>query len=215
MTTNTISPRVQKAIDIYLDAINNGTLAKGSSAACAVGNLTAAALGATITRREGLKSPIRALLPIFSENNSFFSKEHKRVEFDSSIEESAYWTFLFFTDNNNVQRINYDPKTECICGQCAITFSEKYIEARKQAIEIIGKTDFTMEELMQIEYVFETNTQIHCQDYPMYSPEEIRADQIKGLNAVVSLMLSFDEIDNSNERVHEIFTEKAELIPLF
>jgi hypothetical protein len=31
--------RIQKAIDIFLDAINNNTLAKGTCVACAVGNL--------------------------------------------------------------------------------------------------------------------------------------------------------------------------------
>ena len=36
-----MTPRIQKAIDIFLDAINQGTLAKGSCAACAVGNLVA------------------------------------------------------------------------------------------------------------------------------------------------------------------------------
>ncbi len=37
--------RVEKAIDIFLDALNNGTLAAGTCAACAVGNLVAAGIG--------------------------------------------------------------------------------------------------------------------------------------------------------------------------
>lgn len=37
-----MTQRVQKAIDIFLDAINNGTLAKGSCTRCAVGNLVRA-----------------------------------------------------------------------------------------------------------------------------------------------------------------------------
>lgn len=44
-----MTPRVQRAIDIFLDAINNGTLAKGSCVACAVGNLVAAGMNGIIT----------------------------------------------------------------------------------------------------------------------------------------------------------------------
>lgn len=40
-----MTPRIQKAIDIFLDAINEGTLAKGTCLACACGNLVAKSLG--------------------------------------------------------------------------------------------------------------------------------------------------------------------------
>lgn len=43
-----ITPRVSRAIDTFLDAINNGTLVKGTCVACAVGNLVAKGMGATI-----------------------------------------------------------------------------------------------------------------------------------------------------------------------
>lgn len=36
-----MTERIQEAIDVFLDAINNGTLAKGDCSACAVGNLLA------------------------------------------------------------------------------------------------------------------------------------------------------------------------------
>ena len=39
-----MTERIKKAIDIFLDAINNGTLAKGTCIACAVGNLVADAI---------------------------------------------------------------------------------------------------------------------------------------------------------------------------
>lgn len=40
--------RIEKAINIFLDAINKGVLAKGSCGACAVGNLVASGLGGTV-----------------------------------------------------------------------------------------------------------------------------------------------------------------------
>lgn len=40
--------RIEKAINIFLDAINKGVLAKGSCKACAVGNLVASGLGGTV-----------------------------------------------------------------------------------------------------------------------------------------------------------------------
>ena len=43
-----MTDRVQKAIDIFLDAINEGTLAAGTCTACAVGNLVADAINCEI-----------------------------------------------------------------------------------------------------------------------------------------------------------------------
>ena len=40
-----MTPRIQKAIDIFLDSLNNGTLVAGNCSACAVGNLVAEAFG--------------------------------------------------------------------------------------------------------------------------------------------------------------------------
>src|SRR5690606_24288790 len=47
-----MTPRIQKAIDIFLDAINNGTLAKGDPCGCAVGNLVANSKGLKLTKSE-------------------------------------------------------------------------------------------------------------------------------------------------------------------
>ena len=44
--------RITKAIDIFLDAINEGTLAKGNCCACAVGNLVAHGMNGKISRLE-------------------------------------------------------------------------------------------------------------------------------------------------------------------
>lgn len=39
-----MTPRIQRAIDIFLDALNNNTLAAGTCKACACGNLVAASM---------------------------------------------------------------------------------------------------------------------------------------------------------------------------
>lgn len=166
-----MTPRIQKAIDIFLDAINQGTLAKGSCAACAVGNLVANGIGGKI----------------YKKNNDF----DLRFYFDCD-KENSYWGRLFYTADGR-QRFNEES-----------IFYEK-------AIENIKATDFTLKELMKIEYAFETNTCIDFNIYNNYSKEEIRKDQIKGLEAVVKVMLEFDE---QRDDVKEVFTSKAELIPL-
>jgi hypothetical protein len=78
-------------------------------------------------------------------------------------------------------------------------------------LKAISYTDFTEEELSQIEYTFEKNTSIHADDYYFHTKEEIRQDQIKGLEAVVRVMLKFDKCQ---DEVQEVFTSKAELIPI-
>ena len=45
--------RITRAIDTFLDAINNGTLAKGTCIACAVGNLVAKGANAEIIKEDG------------------------------------------------------------------------------------------------------------------------------------------------------------------
>ena len=145
-----MTPRIQKAINVLLDAINNGTLKKGSCRYCAVGNLI---------REAGVR--------------------------ESDV---SKWGMLFST-HNETQVIN--------------TISP---ENRKKAIETIKQTDFTQEELMQIEYAFETNTEIHFLYYRHSTKEQIKQDQIKGLEAVVEVMLGFDNI---KENVKEVFTEKV------
>jgi hypothetical protein len=166
-----MTERVQKAIDIFLDAINDGTLAKGTCTACAVGNLVAHGKGGKIIKsREG--GPFEC-----SESNTA-------------------WAAAFFS--------NWE-------GQ---TVSSRFF-SNSAVIEDVSATDFTLKELMKIEWAFESNTDIHCLNHDEYSPEEVRQDQIKGLAAVVKVMLSFDsEKEIQDKEVYDCFTSKAELIPI-
>ena len=80
-----------------------------------------------------------------------------------------------------------------------------------KGIKCIEKTDFNLPEVRIIEETFEKNTMISYYDYDRYSKKEIRSDQLNGLAAVVKVMLEFDEVD---AEVEEVFTKKAELIPI-
>lgn len=172
-----MTQRIIKAIDIFLDAINEGTLAKGSCMACAVGNLVAHGLGGKITIVNGLGT----------------SCDHPTL--GHSIE-NGLWGSAFITEDGEQEKYPQYFNHSAVIGN---------IEA----------TDFTMEELMQIEYAFETNTKIPFYSYDRRFPQDIRADQIKGLEAVVKVMLSFEDKELATDvLVQEIFTNKANLIPI-
>jgi len=156
-----MTPRIQKAIDIFLDALNEGTLAKGTCAACAVGNLVAHGMG------------IKAQIPI---NEEDFQK----------TKENEHWASVLFRFHG--PHFLKDKGKKCV-----------------------ESTDFTKEELGHIEEAFEHNTKIFWDDYYKYSKEEIRKDQLKGLEAVVEVMLQFD---NQKDNVQEVFTNKAQLITI-
>jgi hypothetical protein len=162
-----MTKRIEKAIDIFLDAINNGTLAKGTCVACAVGNLVRTGMGI-------------------------------EINLDSNYGDSETWRLGFCTSNGLQTRIK---KSD---------FSSYQLKLYEKAI---AATDFTEDELAAIEYAFETNTQITGCSYDNdgYSKKHVRADQIKGLEAVVKVMLEFDE---QSEQVEDVFTKKAELIAI-
>lgn len=154
--------RIQKAIDIFLDAINNGTLASGTCTACACGNLVAHAIGYKIEVPKTL------------------------VRYHSEPYPNAHW----------LQAIN--PHT---------IFNQDLELGRQQ----ISATGFTVSEFKKIESAFEQATQIAFYNYRFHTPEEIRQDQINGLKAVVEVMMSFENCEDS---VDEVFTQKAKLIPI-
>jgi hypothetical protein len=155
-----MTERISKAIDIFLDAVNNGTLAKGNCVACAVGNLVAHGLGCEITYYNRFRCSV---------DNTSWSSAFYTADFEQTVNE---W------------RLSYD-----------------------DVIRNIEATDFNIEELMAIEYAFETNTKIHAETYHHYSPEAIRADQVRGLEAVVNVMMGFDDVKAD---VKEVFTNKLE-----
>jgi hypothetical protein len=165
-----------EAIDVFLDAINEGSLAKGSCVACAVGNLVAHGLGGKVTIDNGLAS-----------------FEHPW----SGFLDNSRWSDAFCTYNTGRQKV------------------DRGALRRFTVIRNIEATDFTAEELMQIEYAFEMNTKIHFMSYYRYTPQQIREDQINGLAAVVKVMLSFEDKELATDAlVQELFIDKANLIKI-
>ncbi len=165
-----MTERISKAIDVFLDALNNGTLAKGTCTACAVGNLVAAGMNGTI-----IKKRLSNGLHVYSCDKP-----------------NGFWGSLFVTD----------------MGEQTVHDHNLYASNIQENIKA---TDFTWEELAKIEFAFETNTRLGYTQYEVHTPREIRADQVKGLEAVIKVMMEFDEV---KEDVKEVFTSKAELIPV-
>ena len=161
-----MTERITTAIDIFLDAVNNRTLAKGTCVACAVGNLVAHGMGGEI---------------------KFNTERDYEDMFQSNVENDS-WVYAFCTHEGVQGRF-------------------KWNEDKEAVQQNISATDFTIDELAQIEFAFETNTKIDVFDYNQSTAEEIRADQIKGLEAVINLMMTFDDVKAD---VKEVFTNKLE-----
>ena len=149
-----MTERIQNAIDVFLDAINKGTLAKGTCCACAIGNLIADKINYQI----------------------------KNLVHNPQAPNGLWWKQEGFHTGG----INYESP-------------------------LLEMLDFTIEEIVEIEKAFEDNTSRSYVDYNFCSKEKIREDQIKGLKAVVEVMMKFDDVKDD---VNEVFTEKAESIPL-
>lgn len=165
-----LTKRIENAINIFLDAINEGTLASGACSCCAVGNLVASTIG------------IKAVVP---KSVLEYSRNHFKNE---------CWAPII------LESLRIDAS------------NEKFKDFnKKESLEIISSTGFTIQELSIIERTFEDNTNINFSLYDFYNKEEIRADQIKGLEAVIKVMMQFDEC---KENIKEVFTHKARLIAI-
>lgn len=164
-----MTPRISKAIDIFLDALNKGLLASGTCACCAVGNLVAAAMG-----YKPVLYPVEPMI--------------------APMQKNEVWIRSF--------QPNIGP------GELHPKYRNISLEEANKAIEA---TDFTLKELKLIESAFEANTHIPIWLYAHKTPEEIRVDQINGLEAVVKVMLEFDK---QPDEVREVFTVRAEALVL-
>lgn len=184
-----MTQRIQEAIDIFLDAISEGTLAKGSCIACAVGNLIAAGKGGKIEREISKKGII---------------------SFGCTVE-NTHWAMLFTTlisDGKQRREVLDQILTKGLGG----VKGDNTRGFAKMGLEEIASTKFTPNELAAIEHAFETNTAISLSSYNECTDEAIKKDQIRGLEAVVKLMLQFEE---QGDDIKEVFTSKAELIPIW
>jgi len=164
-----MTERVQRAIDIFLDSLNDGTLVAGSCAACAVGNLVAANCGVKLYSRldsDGDKT-------VTTEYNTVFLPELGKPARLRS------WVNLFCTGDSQTRGNIQD-------------FSS---DLQEEMLAIVNRTGFTIDELAEIEYTFETVAR--------------HQGVIHALEAVVKVMMNFDD---NVEDVKEVFTNKAEAI---
>ncbi len=183
-----MTERINEAIEVFLKAIEVGSLAKGNCAACAVGNLVAHGM----IEKE---SDIIITNPLNYEESLSEVKEVCFDDEDLGRVSSQNWSALFCTMVDGNQHIR----------------RALYLEQIEAGLKVISYTKFTEEELAKIEYAFETNTEIGWSQYNYYTKEQIRQDQMRGLEAVVQVMLDFDDC---KELVSEVFTKRAELIPV-
>jgi hypothetical protein len=160
-----MTPRIERAIDTFLDALNEGTLAKGVCTACAVGNLVAKGAGIKIHKDD-------------------LEMDHAPIGATNLVSD---WVRAFCT-YDNYQKVYLDK------------FNSPNV------VRSVSQTEFTIEELMQIEFAFESNTKLDVCDYTEYSSEEIFQDQLRGLEEVINVMMTFDDC---NDNIEEVFTSKA------
>ena len=159
-----MTQRTQESIDVFLDALNEGTLAKGTCTACAVGNLAAFGMGVKIKKFDGV-------------DNAFYCDKVNNIN-------NYDWNKAFVTN-----------------------FSTQMVNKENFDLPIFQYFKFTPLELSKIENAFERNTTIPIHHYYEHSKKVIRKDQIKGLEAVVKVMLELDK--NIEETYQEVFTSKA------
>lgn len=107
-------------------------------------------------------------------DNEYFLTPHGAISFTA-------WNNLFITGEK---------------GQVRNHLSDYSLENQLQMQALIDTTGFTIDELAEIEYTFETVAR--------------HKGVILALEAVVKVMMSFDEVDQST--VKEVFTNKAEAI---
>jgi len=130
---NIITPRVSKAIDIFLDALNEGTLKAGRCSTCAVGNLVRAGM-----LLEG------------KDIAGGYCKDTVAVTVDGRNVSNRDWRWLFLTSYFSIgTRILTEPVQSN--GQNS---TDEEIRRGRIAISF---TDFTEEELSKIENVFEVS----------------------------------------------------------
>ena len=157
--------RFERAYEALYNAWNNGTLAKGICTACAVGNIVAAGIGATVD----------SLLNCNKDND--------------------YWSNLFCTDEGGqtIRDTTY--------------VSENNLDMLAERLE--KDTGYTEKELAEVEYAFETNTEIKYKDYFKRTQEEIEMDQYNGLMAVMDVLIQLDKVKEGNT-YKETFKEKLQ-----
>ena len=177
-----MTTRFKNAYDALYKAFINGTLAKGSCSACAIGNIVSAAQKGTIEII----------------NNEVFSSTR-----------SHFWSKIFVTENKSkAPKMLFFIKdtVEQTINQGKLDDSEIIFLSG----ELKRLTGYSANELAKVEYVFETASKIHYRQYPKCSERKILNDQFNGLMAVVDVLLELDNM--KDEGYKESFKAHPKLV---
>ncbi len=107
-----------------------------------------------------------------------------------TMESVSFWSDIFYT-SSGFQIVNGHTN-----------------EQRERLFDLTG---YTVEELMKIEYVFETTTKIPHIHYYRTSEKNIMEDQFRGLMAVMDVLIELDNIEEGT-KYKESFNNKFKTI---
>lgn len=164
--------RIERAIDVLLDAVNNRTLAKGTCRACAVGNLVASAKGGLVEKTINYYPSEKRMILDFQcdvENDSWkyyfcTSSLGQEVHFNFGKETNFETEFTIrelakiekaFENNTKILYINYykHPDSEILADQIkgltAVievmkTFEPNQIDIKSQFLDKVRKSDLAI-----------------------------------------------------------------------
>lgn len=163
-----MTERFQKAYDALVNAFFNDTLARGTCAACAVGNIVAAAKGGIVGRYPG------------------------SIRFNCTVNNS-FWRDLFYTAFDGIQEITFRPRKHKY--EISKPGTANSVQLCQELFDLTG---YTADDLALVEYAFETNTEIYYNGYYHHTPQEILEDQYRGLCAVFEVLCWLDDITDSD-----------------
>jgi hypothetical protein len=138
----------------------------------AKGSCSACAVGNIVAAAQGDK--------VFQTKTNQFGFRHFECSGNNS-----WWSYLFVTSDGAQERFKY--------GDNYGLFPLEDYE-----IKLTELTGYTVDQMAEIEFVFETSTKIPYTEYDYHNQQEIMEDQFAGLMAVMDVLIKFDEITNGD-----------------
>ena len=195
MSKQQFSTRFTQTVNLLLDAINNNTLVRGNCNACAVGNMIAHFAGIKLEYM-GLKT-VEEYFFISLSGRGTNGNPIPNIMSTPDVKHFR-WNYYFETGETReglVQERNTREEVIMIYGK----------ERADEVLKLILDTGYTVDELAQIEFAFESNSKIPYIEYQKKSQKEIKQDQIKGLSAVIELLKTW-------ETTEEVFNTQTEFV---
>lgn len=128
---------------------------------------------------ERLNNAIKALIQGFFDETLIKGDCHY-CAVGNILNGSPEWSVLFYTNSAGIQ----------VLDRVGCSF-----EQRVEAVTLCSLSGYHPKALAEVEFVFETTTKIHHDDYHQFSKEAIVQDQYNGLMAVVEVLCEIEGID--------------------